>query len=221
MNQVLDKPVASALAALREAFPLEQRLAAAPAPVRAAYSRILAHWHRCLAPPDPSLIDTRELAALLRLDAVVEQENGLGCYPFSADPSGYAVHVPRMATVFAFCAIDALAVPRLLGRPARIEARCASCGQPIEAELDGDGSPAGQGWYRTTVICPRGRPVAGPCCQRLCPAIRFMCATCACWSDDTVLALPQALVLANAFFAFQGAAGPGTRPVRQGEGGNV
>ncbi|HDP90186.1 MAG TPA: alkylmercury lyase [Thioalkalivibrio sp.] len=197
--------VHDALEYLRETFPLQQRIEAASPPVRSAYVQLLNSWRIDAAPPQSSTIDSARLAALVDLDAVVLQANGLGCYPFSADETPFQAHCADGAKVYAFCAIDTLAIPRLLGRRSRVEGHCASCGRALYCEVGENGGLPEQPLDHTAVVWGQsdlsrnGRP----CCDRLCPNIQFMCATCAGWSDARVFTLPQAAVIANVFFSFQ------------------
>lgn len=197
--------VVEALAKLREMFPLEARIGAAPPPVRDAYRAVLTRWRRDGAPPEAAQFALPLLHALQKLDAVVAQKNGIGCYPFSADVTDFAIHVARGPRIFAFCAIDALAIPRLLGRHARIEARCAACGGAQSFEVGADGGLPEQPLDRTTVVWLQNHSTAvgEACCQQVCPALRVMCANCASWAHAAVFTLPQAAAMANAFFSFQ------------------
>lgn len=198
--------VMNALGSLREAFPLQQRIEASPAGVRAAYARVLNHWRESASAPAADIIDPVQRAALVDLDAIVVQAEGLGCYPFSADDRGFAVYcVDRDEAVHAFCAIDALAVPRLLGHRARIESRCTSCGCVQYFEVKADGDLSEQCFDHAPLVWVQNHLTsAGEACnQRLCPNIRFICSTCAARNGTTVFTLLQALALANGFFSFQ------------------
>lgn len=202
----LKEAILAALAALREVFPLERRVAMAPAPVKAAYIEVLNRWRGNAVPPRVDDIDPDQRATLVELDMVVEQKNGLGCYPFSADDTPFRVRCAGDESVYAFCALDALAIPCLLGQSAWVEAHCASCGRALYCEVAGDGALPEQAHDRMVMVWePVGRSVAGSeaCCRTLCPHIRFMCASCAGWSGAQIFTLPQAAAVANAFFAFQ------------------
>jgi hypothetical protein len=133
-NLSLNRPdpktvVLDALARLRAAFPLEARIRAATEPVRATYAQVLTHWLHA-TPPAASAFDAAALTALLRLDALVAEEHGLGCYPFSAIDTGIRVSLPG-GTVHAMCAIDALAIARLARARTRIDTTCTTCGANI------------------------------------------------------------------------------------------
>jgi hypothetical protein len=184
---------------LRARFPLEARVRGAPPPLRAAYAQLLGQW-RHAQPPAADALAPDALAALVALDAVVAEEHGFGCYPFTTRDTGLRVTLPA-GTVHAMCAIDALAIARLARERARISANCAECGAPlafaVEANggLDHDQADAAQ-------VLWRGHDAGGACSQSLCRTILFLCTRCA--SPD-VYTLPQAAAIGNAFFAFQAA----------------
>lgn len=194
-----------AVEALREVFPLQRRIAAATPPVLSAYVSIVSHWHVHGTPPG-EYIKPALLEALVAMDAVVPQRNGLGCYPFSADPTDFVVCCADGKRVHAFCAIDALAIPGLLRSSAQIMSRCASCGQRRRCgDVSEDGSLAGQRPGCTAVIWEHSdqEMTDDACCKSLCRRLRFICATCSRWIRGRIFTLPQAGVIANAFFSFQ------------------
>lgn len=122
--------------------------------------------------------------------------------PFSARDTGIYVHYASHA-VSAMCAIDALAIPRLVRCPSRISARCAVCDRPLVCAVMGNGSVEGGNPDGLRVVW-RPRAVAeGACCHTLCPGIGFLCHHCAEPPRATVLALAQAAAVGNSFFAFQ------------------
>lgn len=198
--------VLQALARLRDRFPLQARIETAPEPVRAEYGRILRQWRDGESPPQAARCDPELLEALVNLDAVVVQGEGLGCYPFSAEATTFVVRGTEGETkVHAFCAFDALAIPRLLGRHCRIESACASCGRGRYFEVHGNGGLSEQAVHDTVVVWAQDHGAGSPAgsCRSLCPNIRFLCSSCGGWSRNTVLTLAQATAVANAFFAFQ------------------
>jgi len=83
----------------------------------------------------------RESVALLDAEDLVAVTGGavVLAYPFSAAPTGFAVTLPGGRQRHACCAIDALGVAPLLGRPARVRARCHRSGAPIDLDV----APAG------------------------------------------------------------------------------
>jgi hypothetical protein len=65
-------------------------------------------------------------------------------YPFSASPTAFAVRLPDGGERFACCAVDALGMAPMAGRPVRIRSRCHHCGVPLDfsATPDGPGTDA-------------------------------------------------------------------------------
>jgi hypothetical protein len=193
--------VLSALARLRAVFPLERRLAEADADTRNAYTRVLRHWLRGAVPP-PELLPPALLARLQSLDAVVPVPEGLGCYPFSARPTGIDVTLAG-GTVAAMCAIDALAIARLAGETTPVRAGCCVCGTAIRCRLEHDGGldhdQTGSAW----VAWLPSPDTAGSCSTGLCRQLRFLCPACTAPPGSDVYTLPQAAAVANAFFRFQ------------------
>ncbi|MEX2225804.1 MAG: alkylmercury lyase family protein [Dehalococcoidia bacterium] len=56
-------------------------------------------------------------------------------YPFSNDPTPHRVLLAGGTHVYSMCAIDALGMPFMLRRDARIASECANCGSAIEVEV--------------------------------------------------------------------------------------
>jgi hypothetical protein len=193
--------VLEGLARLRAQFPLEQRLHAAPEPVRATYADVLTHWLRA-TPPPVSAFDAITLAALVKLDAVVPEEHGLGCYPFSSVDTGIRVTLPA-GTVNAMCAIDALAIARLARARTRIDATCANCGASIAFHVEQNGGLDHDQVEMARVIWQHARTTRTSCSQGLCRRIRFLCR--ACPSRDRRTLYPAQARDRNAFFRFQSA----------------
>ncbi|HJX18195.1 MAG TPA: organomercurial lyase [Acidiferrobacterales bacterium] len=230
--------VLEALARLRAAFPLEARLLTAAEPVRATYAQVLTHWLRA-TPPLTSAFDADALAALVKLDAVVPEEHGIGCYPFSTADTGIRVTLPG-GTVNAMCAIDALAVARLARARTRVDATCTICGASIAFHVEENGGLDHDQVEMARVIWQHAGTTHTSCSRGLCRRIRFLCRACP-EAEELLLrlsplgrlrvphfrhpwrspitgehfTLPQAAAIGNAFFRFQSAllaahAGPAT-----------
>lgn len=194
--------VLEALARLRAQFPLETRVLAASAAARATYAEVLAQWLQA-PPPSASGFDAEAIAQLVNLDALVREENGLGCYPFSTDGNGPRV-IMSGKSVHAMCAIDALAIARLARARTAIEANCMSCDNPIALQVEENGGLDHDQVELARVVWQHADISNSSCSQSLCRNIRFLCPACpepkeasACFS------LPQAAAIANAFFRFQ------------------
>lgn len=194
---------------LRAAFPLEARLHSANDALRRDYCTVLNHWIRGRAPA-ATLLAPERLAALQKLDAVVPDAQALGCYPFSARATGITVHWPvgpatgTAATMCAaMCAIDALAVARLVRAAVRIDSSCEHCGQALAVRVEANGGLDHDQAERAQVVWLTHRSGQTSCSQWLCRRIRFVCNDCHPAEGGTRLTLPQAAAIGNAFFAFQ------------------
>ncbi len=196
-----------ALDELLQSFPLQQRIETAPSAVRAAYVQVLQRW--CIHPQrdvGQLRVEHALIEALVGMDAVVPQPGGWGCYPFSVDPTDFRISTVDGCDRYAFCAIDALAIPRLLGRAARIASHCTTCGKAVHCDVTANGALPHQPLDQPVVVWEQHGPTATDevCCRKVCPHIRFICAGCADTTHSRILALPQATYVAHAFFAFQG-----------------
>jgi len=181
--------------------------------VRAAYAQVLAHWLRT-TPPSASAFDTGALAALMKLDALVAEEHGLGCYPFSSVDTGIRVTLPT-GTVNAMCAIDALAIARLARVRTRIDATCTTCAATIVFQVEENGGLDHDQADMARVVWQHAGTTHTSCSQGLCRSIRFLCRACPEPVASECFTLPQAAAIGNAFFRFQSTllaehAGPAT-----------
>jgi len=191
----------STLERLRIEFPLESRLSTAPDEVRSAYGRLLAAWKRG-QPPHPDSLDPATRVILTGLDAAVAEDIALGCYPFTTRNTGIDIHWER-ARAHAMCAIDALAVARLVGAATRIDTACHQCQSAIVLRVEPDGALDHDQVEKAAVVW-LGNVVTGPhCSESLCRNIRFVCSACGVPGQTGHLTLPQAATVANAFFGFQ------------------
>jgi len=191
----------STLERLRQAFPLEARVTTCTSDVRKSYVTLLARWKDGKIPAHGS-VPSAAVDALQALDAVVVGPDGIGCYPFAARDTGITVRWGHPA-VYAMCAIDALAVARLVDTKTTINAACEHCGDPVTVKIERDGSLDHDQVNRARVIWTQTARHGDHCSDNLCRAIRFLCPTCGESANFEVLTLPQAAVVANAFFGFQ------------------
>jgi hypothetical protein len=203
--------VLSALDRLRTAFPLQARLEAVDSETRRAYARVLGHWLRGSTPP-PDLLDLDTRTSLTRLDAIVPDDSGIGCYPFSARATGISVQLPG-GPVQAMCAIDALAVARLAATVVMVESTCLLCLSPLTIRVEANGSLDHDQAERARVIWSVDTGKHDTCSAGLCRHIRFLCKDCTPPADSQCYTLPQAAAIGNAFFAFQSALRP-AGPIR-------
>lgn len=201
--------VEAEIARLRDRFPLEKGVLALPSDVLEDYRRLIDHWCDTASPLATDVLSPESLHVLLAIDAVVDQSGQLGCYPFSALPTGMQVQLGNRS-VHAMCAIDALAVSRVSGQATQIVASCALCDTQLALGMHANGSLHEAMMHETAVLWTdetQGSCGTNACCNTLCPSIRFVCRSCAeIESKDhegDIFTVPQAAVVANAFFGFQ------------------
>jgi len=93
-------------------------------------------------------------------------------YPFSALPTRHRVQIAGHAAVYAMCAIDALGISAMTGRPVVIESADPSTGEPITVNVDGASST----WDPATAVVYVGRTggdCAGPSASVCCGYMNF------------------------------------------------
>ncbi|MHB1566900.1 MAG: organomercurial lyase [Acidiferrobacter sp.] len=191
------------LTRLHAEFPLPARLHHEPQEVQAVYATILHRWiQEGHAPPLRDFVSAI-VQRLVERDTIVASPAGLGCYPFSATDTGIRIAYGRH-NIHAMCAIDALAIPSLVKDLGIISARCFQCQQPLTVIVNGRGNLLSTIPESILVHYPRGSAdSAAPCCRTLCPHIVFSCADCTAVDTSGVLAIEEALAVAQRFFAFQ------------------
>ncbi|MBU1193353.1 MAG: alkylmercury lyase family protein [Proteobacteria bacterium] len=71
-------------------------------------------------------------------DMVVFSENGepVGAYPFTSEKREHKVLI-NGHQVYAMCALDALSVSPMFGKPAKVVSRCRVTNEPVNVEMDG------------------------------------------------------------------------------------
>ena len=102
------------------------------------------------------------------------------------------------------CAIDALAIPRMVLQASRITARCVVCRCHLACVVAANGGVENenQNSEAARVVWEPG-VIGRQACNSLCTDINFACRRCATPRDALTFSLPQAAALGNAFFAFQ------------------
>jgi Alkylmercury lyase len=99
-------------------------------------------------------------------------------YPFSALPTRHRVRISGEATVFAMCAIDALGISAMTGRPVVIESADPATSKPVTVKVD----RASSSWDPVTAVVYAGRTggdCAGPSASVCCGSINFFAARAA------------------------------------------
>lgn len=197
------------LAALVQEFPLAARLESLDPDVQRTYGAIVSEWYRPAMTPDPARFERSHLAALEQSDAIIVTPAGVGCYPFSATPTGIRVTYLDQSCQ-AMCAIDALAIPCLVGQSAKIDAVCTVCQRPLTITVDPRQGSQGRGrndiavTHSGVVVLYTPSPTEHEiCCRQLCPSIVFVCEDCVDPRAPKPLSIAAATVVAAGFFSFQ------------------
>jgi hypothetical protein len=153
------------------------RVAPAERGLREVHQAVLRSFvHTGAAPKMPSLAKhaapfevSQVLAELADGDFLCLDPAGqiTAAYPFSALPTRHRAQISGEATVFAMCAIDALGISAMTGRPVVIESADPSTGEPVTVHVDGATST----WNPATAVVYVGRtggqctgPSASVCC---------------------------------------------------------
>ena len=128
---------------------------------------------------------TRVLAELADGDFLCLDHAGqiTAAYPFSAPPTRHRMRIAGNATVFAMCAIDALGVSAMTGRPVVVESADPSTGEPVTVNVD----EADSTWDPATAVVYAGRTAGectGPSASVCCGYINFFAtrAAAAAWA---------------------------------------
>lgn len=199
-----------------------QRLAV---PLRGLYRQILQHFASSGDAPAPGTfagwaasagVDAAEaLAGLVQADlAEADPDAGgiLGAYPFSAAPRGHQVAIAGGPVVQAYCALDALGIPAMVGRDADITSRDPRSGGEIRVQVRAGRAtwtPAG-----AVVTFPAGECsllVTGgneePAGHACCPVVSFHASAAGADAYQRargllleILTIPQALRFGSAVF---------------------
>jgi hypothetical protein len=185
--------ILQALMALHRAWPLERRIRQeACDSTRETYLAVLNRWMKTASAPAPAGLDAESLDELLALDAIflTEDEQAIGAAPFCPVPTDIAVRFPH-EDLYALSALDALALPRILGSAGVIETRCPVSGRPISIQLDAQGNPMQDELDKAVVVLQKTSDQVQHYALDLAPGIRFV-------HPDAVGRFPQRLSLAEA-----------------------
>jgi hypothetical protein len=190
-----------AIQELKETFPLQQKIEHSDTSLQQAYTVALTHWIRHGVPPAKDYAPAPLLAALHECDALIVDEHGIGCYPFSAHDTGIQVSYAGMS-VHALCAIDALAIPRLVAREARITSLCHACRCHITCSVEANGSVDG-GYSEGLRVVWISKVATGVGRHGLGEEIVFFCAHCEVPRKAISFTVPEAAAIGNNLFSFQ------------------
>ncbi len=120
-------------------------------------------------------IDLRAaLGELIESDVVAVDSAGelRAAYPFSPIPTAHQVAISAGPTVYAMCAIDALGISAMLGRPATVSSREPDTGEVITVQVDEDRAT----WRPPSAVVFAGASSDSCDCQsvdRTCSSINF------------------------------------------------
>lgn len=200
--QVDPQRVFSALMGLHRAYPLERRiLKEACDATRETYLAVLLRWVQTASAPSADGLDREALEELFALDALFPAEDRIACPPFSPVATELLVHCPH-ATLHALSALDALAMPRILGTGATIEARCAMSGVPLQIRMTEAGEVIAQDMDVARVVFRKVSDNVSRYAFDLAPGIRFVSAGAGGTLMQS-LSLGEAIAVAHAFYNFQ------------------
>ncbi|TMI70930.1 MAG: hypothetical protein E6H05_13175 [Bacillati bacterium ANGP1] len=156
----------------------------------------------------PAIAVDDAMGRLRERGAVVGDPTGgvVAAYPLSGVPTSHVVALD-VAVAWANCAVDALAVPAMVGRPGTISSQCTLCSGSITIDVEGtvvrSREPAGVVVAYGGLTDCRDRPAL----VRSCPFVNFFCgeAHAAQWQPPTTwsgrfLSLDQAARLAVSNF---------------------
>lgn len=130
------------------------RLAPAARGLRAVQQQVLQAFAETGKPPPSAELDEaagpfgtdgRTALALLHAGDFLRLDAGgaiSAAYPFSAVPTAHIVQIQDGPAVFSMCAIDALGIAAMLGRPVTISSAEPGTGNPVTVTVPADGGPA-------------------------------------------------------------------------------
>lgn len=196
--------VLAALKGLHRAFPIEQRLKTqACDSTRETYLAVLSRWMQTASSPSPAGFDTEALDELLALDALylTEDEQAIGAAPFCPVQTDIQVNFPH-ESLYALSALDALALPRLLGTAGVIETRCPASNQPISLQVDAEGKLLPADLDKAIVVFQKVSEQVQHYSHDVAAGIRFLHPALAGRFGQS-LTLAEAAAVAHAFYAFQ------------------
>ena len=189
-----------------------RRLAALTAAERSLYASILQAFARGrLARSDRTVrVDDGHadaLAGLVERDLVgVDSDGGVVvAYPFSARATRHRVDLDDGRRLWAMCAIDALAIPYLLGRPAAFHAREPGSDRSVTVTIGAGGDTIG--WEPAAATVVAARAGGGRVADCACPFINLFASPGAAeryldmaGRQGTMLSIPDAAAAARAIF---------------------
>jgi hypothetical protein len=164
---------------------VQERQAGLPEPLRALHRRLLAGFLTDGGPPQPAAVadltaelgldPDQALAALAAADLVHRDPASATirvAYPFSGRPTLHRVELAGGPTVSAMCALDALGIPQMTRRVARIRATDPVSAQPITVKAH-DGAWRWEPATTLVLVATAAGGVCGAVADCCCPHINF------------------------------------------------
>ncbi len=194
--------VVQALMGLHRAWPLENRIRQeACDATRETYLALLTRWRQTSAAPEAVGYDEAALDELAALDAIYLTRDRLACPPFCPAATDITLHFPH-ETLYAASALDALALPRLLEAPARVETRCPVSNEPLAFTVTRAGSLQEDQLGSAMVALRKISTEVRRYPLDLAPGIRFVHPAAGA-AMNQALTLLEGAAVANAFYGFQ------------------
>ena len=197
----LRSEVLDAIALHRARHPLQQQIEAAEPARQRAY---LAPHEACREERLAAQLDALDPATrawLQQIAAIHASTDGWNCPPFTSIESPFIIETAS-TRYHAASAIDALAMPALLGCDGTLHGHCRQCGVGLSHRINRQGGLDELAIRQLGVITDPADSAAVPDTRR--PPSWLICADCP--PPDTVirLPLPPASTIGNAFYGFIG-----------------
>jgi len=93
-------------------------------------------------------------------------------YPLSLRPTQHQIILEDGTRLFAMCAVDALGMPAMFNKNAKILSQCEECKREVAFEIRG-GEIAFLSHHRATICSPKDRVY--PSAETCCPLVNFFC----------------------------------------------
>jgi Alkylmercury lyase len=164
---------------------VQERQAGLPKPLRAFHRRLLAGFLTHGGPPLPAVVadiavelgldPDQALGALAAADLVHPDaaDGTIGvAYPFSGPRTSHQVELAGGPTVCAMCALDALGIPQMTRRDARISSTDPVSGQPVTVDAH-HGAWRWQPASTVVLVASAAGGVCGAVADCCCPHINF------------------------------------------------